>query len=242
MSKVFWGFYLLLTFLATLPVSWWVLSNADFAYPVLYDQIGVAEHIERYAPKNNKQKLGFELTSKEKRLELFHQVSESIQNHGKGLAQLSYKGQNYQGKNNQTVALFTSAEVTHLQDVANLLDKLKPLSIGLIVLWLSVGLVLVMKKVKPPSVKQWLISTLVLALVVGATLALGPEKIFNQLHVWVFPNNHQWFFYYEESLMSTMMKAPDIFGFIAGIFVLMSVFFTALLISLFNKISHKLGR
>jgi uncharacterized membrane protein len=237
MSKVFWGFYLLLTFLATLPVSWWVLSNTDFAYPVLYDQIGVAEHIERYAPKNNKHKLGFELTSKEKRLELFHQVTESIQHQGKGLAEL-----NYQGENNQTVALFTAAEVTHLQDVANLLDKLKPLSMGLIILWLSVGLVLLLKKVRLPGVKQWLMNALVLALVVAAILALGPEKIFNQLHVWIFPDNHQWFFYYEESLMSTMMKAPDIFGFIAGIFGLMSVFFTALLISLLYKLSHKLGR
>ncbi len=234
MRKLFWGFYLLLTFLVTLPAGWWVLSKVDFAYPFLYDNIGVAEHIERYAPKNNKNKLGFETTSKQQRLDLFHQVVESIQNHGKGLQELSY-----QGLNNQAVALFTPAEVTHLQDVANLLDKLKPLIIGLVVLWLFISIFLLFKKFKLPSLKQWLLSALVLFFVSGAILALGLEKIFNQLHIWVFPDNHQWFFYYEESLMSTMMKAPDLFGFIAGIWGFLSVVFTMLIITLLTQLGRK---
>jgi len=44
---------------------------------------------------------------------------------------------------------------------------------------------------------------------------IGPTKIFYVGHELIFPNNHQWFFYYEESLMSTMMKAPALFGPIA---------------------------
>jgi len=234
MRKLFWGFYLLLTFLVTLPASWWVLYKVDFAYPVLYEQIGIAEHIERYAPKNLKNKQSFESTSKDERLTLFHQVVESIHNHGHGLDQL-----HYQDENAQAVTLFTPAEVTHLQDVANLLDKIKPVVTGVVVLWLIMGLAILLKKITLPSTKQWLGSALVLLLSTGAILALGPVTVFNQLHIWVFPHNNQWFFYYEESLMSTMMKAPDIFGFIAGIWGLLSVFFTAFLMVLFNKLGRQ---
>ncbi len=232
MSKFLWVFYLLLTFLITLPMGWWLLAKADFAYPVLYEPIGVAEHIERYAPKNNQNKPDFELTSKEDRLKLFHQVVVSIHHQGKGLAEISY-----QNKNRQTVPLFTSAEVIHLQDVANLLDKLKPLLIGLVILWLSASLILFLKKIRFPGPKQWLISTALIAAIVVIILALGPEKIFNQLHVWVFPGNHQWFFYYEESLMSTMMKAPDLFGFIAAIWGVLSIFLTFVLLFLMHQFS-----
>ena len=50
----------------------------------------------------------------------------------------------------------------------------------------------------------------------GVLLVLvGPVEVFYALHEWVFPANHQWFFYYEDSLMSTLMKAPDLFGAIA---------------------------
>ncbi len=234
MSKLLWGFYLLLTFLVTLPASWWLLSKADFAYPVLYEEIGVAEHIEHFAPRNTKNKLGFEFTTKAQRLQLFHQVSVAIQNHGQGLTQLSYN------VDNQAIVLFTSAEVTHLQDVANLLDKLKPLIIGLIILWLAVSLVLMLKKVVLPSLTAWLNIVAVMLILIGATLALGPEKIFNQLHIWVFPDNHQWFFYYEESLMSTMMKAPDLFAYIAGLWGLLSALLTTLMITFLTTLGRKI--
>jgi hypothetical protein len=35
------------------------------------------------------------------------------------------------------------------------------------------------------------------------------------MHILVFPDDHQWFFYYQDSLMSTLMKAPDLFAGIA---------------------------
>jgi hypothetical protein len=40
----------------------------------------------------------------------------------------------------------------------------------------------------------------------------------------VFPEGHKWFFYYQDSLMSTVLKAPDsfiYFGVILGIFALL---------------------
>jgi len=50
--------------------------------------------------------------------------------------------------------------------------------------------------------------------------AFGFTDVFYYLHTLVFPDNHQWFFYYQESLMSSLMKAPDLF---AGIAISLSV-------------------
>jgi len=231
MNKIFWGFFLVLTFIVTLPVSWWALAKADFGYGFLYDQINISEHIERYAPRNSQGKKHFELTTKEQRAALFHGVIEAIQTQGKGLDELSYVDKPKQ----QNIKLFTSAEVTHLQDVANLLDKLKiPLLISLVV-WISFIIILWQRKISIASSKQLLFSTLLILLIVGAILALGPEAIFNQLHIWVFPNNHQWFFYYEESLMSTMMKAPDLFAYIAAMWALLSIVLTVMVIAFLRR-------
>ena len=236
MSKVFWGLFLVLTFVITLPISWWGLKKVDFAYPVLYEPMGIAKHIEKYAPQNTQHKKGFEQTTKAERLDLFHGVVESIQNHGVGLDTLSYSTPStLSTRQNKKTLLFTPAEVTHLTDVAKLLDNLKPLMIGAIILWMVLVVTFYYKKVKLPSNKQLVNSTFIILLLISAVLALGPEKIFNQLHVWIFPDNHQWFFYYEESLMSTMMKAPDLFGFIAGIWSFLSILMSILILRLIQK-------
>ena len=219
MKKLFWGLFLLLTFLVTLPASWWGLSKVDFLYSSLYDSIGISEHIAKYAPKNLNGRMDFDKTTKAERVELFHGIVEAINNHGDGLELLSYSS----GTNNQLKPLLIQAEVIHLQDVANLLDKLKPLLLSLTLLWLAIVAYLTVKKFTQPSIKELLMSTFIIFVLCGAVLLIGPEKVFNQLHIWVFPDNHQWFFYYEESLMSTMMKAPDLFAYIAGIWGLMSV-------------------
>lgn len=222
MSKILWGGFLFLSFLVTLPASWWVLSKADFFYSPLYDNIGIAKHITKYAPQNMRGRMGFENTSKEERVALFHGIVEAINSHGEGLKNLSYDDTNLQ-KGHQSQQLLTQAEVIHLQDVANLLDKLKSLAIALIIFWIVIVAFLKFKKVTLPPTKDLLVSTFVIIVLLSAVLLIGPEKVFNQLHIWVFPDNHQWFFYYEESLMSTMMKAPDLFAYIAGIWGLMSV-------------------
>jgi hypothetical protein len=40
--------------------------------------------------------------------------------------------------------------------------------------------------------------------------------VFYALHDWIFPPDRPWFFYYQDSLLTTMMKAPDLFGAIAA--------------------------
>jgi len=228
MRKIFWGLFLVFSFFITLPVSWWVLAKADFGYTFLYEKIDISAHIERYAPRNNKDKKDFLFTTKAERVNLFHGIVEAIHNKGEGLTDLLY--------GNEKKELLTNSEVIHLKDVANLLDKLKPiLWIGLI-FWLFFLIILRFKRMKLPPAKQLLISAVLITLFLAVILSLGPERVFNQLHVWVFPNNHQWFFYYEESLMSTMMKAPDLFAYIAGIWALISVVLTVLLLRLLKQL------
>ena len=232
-SKLLWGGFLLLTFLITLPISWGVLAKVNFLYPTLHDVIGIDKHIETYAPKNRKNRLGFEKSSKEERSRLFLGIVDAIHNKGEGLSSLSYLT-THQGITQSTL-LLTDAEIVHLKDVAILLDKLKPAVLLLFLSWLLIVVVLKIKKVGLPNAVQFLISALVLIILSGVVLLLGPEKIFNQLHIWAFPDDHQWFFYYEDSLMSTMMKAPVIFAYIAAIWVGVSILLTALILKLLTS-------
>ncbi len=222
-SKLLWGGFLLLTFVITLPVSWGVLAKVNFLYPALHDVIGIDKHIDTYAPKNRKNRLGFDKTSKEDRSRLFQGIVDAIHNNGEGLSTLSYltvdKGVT------QSNLLLTDAEVIHLRDVAILLDKLKTVVLIMFIAWLLIIVLFRIKNISLPNGSQFLISALVLIILSGVVLLLGPEKIFNQLHIWAFPDDHQWFFYYEDSLMSTMMKAPVIFAYIVAIWICLSISF-----------------
>ncbi len=60
--------------------------------------------------------------------------------------------------------------------------------------------------------------TPLLAMVVWLLIS-GPEAVFYQFHIWLFPADHEWFFYWQDSLMSTLMKAPVLFGGIAVVLV-----------------------
>lgn len=68
---------------------------------------------------------------------------------------------------------------------------------------------------------------------VGVLLA-GAKKFFYWLHTIVFPADHQWFFYYEESLMSTLMKAPALFAPISILLILLGLVFWLLQLGLLN--------
>ena len=62
---------------------------------------------------------------------------------------------------------------------------------------------------------QALIAAALAVIITIVFLIFGAKAIFYQMHVLIFPPDHQWFFYYQDSLMSTMMKAPDLFAGIA---------------------------
>jgi len=225
-SNSLWMLFLLLTFLVTLPISWWGMAQADFFYSSLHDNIGIDKHIQRYAPRNRFNKLEFEKTTKVERLVLFNGVVTAIHNKGEGLDSLAY----IRNSNQEPVNLFTKAEVIHLKDVANLLEKLKPVILAVLLFWLASMLWINLKGIKLPSIKRFSLLALILFAVVFLILSVGPEKVFNQLHIWAFPDNHQWFFYYEDSLMSTMMKAPDLFAYISIIWGFLSILLTVILL------------
>ena len=167
----------------------------------------------------------FEYTSKSEQVQLFAGIVYAIQSKGEGLSQLSYNS-----KDNQTT-LLTEAEIIHLQDVANLVATFK--SIALICLVLIIFVIAVMFITKTPIAKlknQLLGGLAFIAALVLLILVVGPTKVFYLGHELIFPNNHQWFFYYEESLMSTMMKAPALFGPIATQLLLLTMIFWVLLL------------
>jgi uncharacterized membrane protein len=75
-------------------------------------------------------------------------------------------------------------------------------------------------------------SLLATAAAVVAVLAIGARQVFYWLHELVFPPDHPWFFYYQDSLMSTMMKAPYLFGAIAVVLLLLGLaIYAALLVA-----------
>lgn len=198
-----------LTFLLAIWLAWHLLAQVNFGYPIWYDHFGIGTHIDHYAPQNRFRQ-DFELTDRETRLVLFAGIVDAIQHHGIGLEQLSY--QNAYG----TIPLLHRDEIVHLQDVARLIYLLNQFAIALSIIWILLTTLTLVKKMAFASLKQ---SSYILGSGIGLALLilllLGPTEVFYQFHIWIFPADHPWFFYYQDSLMSTMMKAPDLFAMIA---------------------------
>ncbi len=77
-----------------------------------------------------------------------------------------------------------------------------------------------------------------MAAMILLVLVIGRARCFYQFHVWIFPDDHQWFFYYQESLMSTLMKAPVLFGYIAAVLVGLAVVLLAALLALAGRVTR----
>jgi len=212
--------YGLLSFLVALLIAWIVLAQQNFLYGVWHDHAGIGRAIEHFAPKN-KFKPGFADTSRDQRVSLFAEINHAVHNQGEGLAQIAF---DTPGHGSQT--LLREPEVVHLQDVANLISFLKYGSLIMLLIWGGLTWYL-LKKNAVPSLKMQFIGTAVLLTVATlCILLIGPVTVFNTLHIWIFPHENQWFFYYQESLMSTMMWAPYLFGWIAiALVVYAKVFF-----------------
>ena len=203
-----WFAALLGVLLLCFTVSWWLQAKLHYGYSLWYDVLSIEQHIATYGPQNQF-KMGFETLGKAEHLAAFQAISQAVHQQGSGLADIHYLFQNH------SIALLTADEIVHLQDVANLIDKLNYISCWVALITLALLLFLWRAQVPLRLGKQVLYLALTLGLSVIAILAIGAEKVFYQLHIWIFPPQHPWFFYYQESLMSTMMKAPDLFAAIA---------------------------
>lgn len=221
-----------LTLILALYLSWMVLTKADFLYGIWHDHAGIGEHIERYAPQN-RFRHGFEHTDADARKTLFAGIVDAIHQQGSGLTELNYtlpdRPQNH-------IPLLHRAEIVHLTDVALLIEFMKKIGWALLLIWAALTTYLLMTRQAFPSAKNAMVNLVAgLGLLLATLFIYGPKDAFYQLHIWVFPADHPWFFYYQDSLMSTMMKAPDLFAYIAASLLALGLLFFALLFSLFSR-------
>lgn len=198
--------------LLSLLVTWQAWAAFDFAYPVWYRVLAIDAHIEHYAPLNHIRP-GFQNTTDAERMRLFGAIVDAIQHHPQRLETLQY----HRPDGSIIGFLLRPAEIQHLRDVAVLIRVFQWVAIvgGLCALLLAAFAAL--RRWPLPPLRYFAVGALMPVVGVGVCLALfGPTQVFYALHRWIFPPDHQWFFYYQKSLMSTLMKAPDLFGAIAA--------------------------
>lgn len=191
----------------------------DYGYSAWYDLLDINETIESEGPLN-RVRPGFERTDRAERERLFSGIVSAVNNNGEGLEALVYHDRD----GRRLGSLLTGAEIIHLKDVARLVTGLRVAG------WFSAGLFLVLgiaamqRRLTPPPLYRIAIGlVVVLGCVGGALLLAGPVGVFYALHEIVFPQDHQWFFYYNESLMSMMMQAPNLFGPIALVWLIATI-------------------
>jgi hypothetical protein len=213
---ILWPLFFTCQLIALALVSWHLLAQCHFAYPLGYQLLDLDKNIAEFAPLN-RYKDDFELTTPKDHWRLFGEISDAVQASGVGLRDISYPL-----KNGETTALMHDAEIIHLQDVANLIDRFYLTGSISLLLWIGLIAFIYQQKLKLPPIKNILLGFVVGFVVIAITvLALGPTAVFYWFHEQIFPNGHQWFFYYQDSLMTTLMKAPDIFAFIALLLLLL---------------------
>ena len=194
----------------------------DYGYPFWFHHLHIDQHIQQYAPQNP-YKHGFEQLPPEQYLQAFEQIRDAVHDSGKGLSGISYRAPGWPQQQ-----LLLPSEITHLRDVAHLLNVGTLLMVVLALLWLPLAWLCI--RLGLPSMRQRLRFTVFVAGAVIAWLAVaGPKAVFYKFHIWLFPAGHQWFFFWQDSLMSTLMKAPDLFGGIAAVIGLGAVLVTPLL-------------
>ncbi len=215
--------------------AWQLSAVSNFFYSTWYEVIDIDETIEIYAPKNKNRK-GFEQTNKSERVKLFKGIVTSIQKKGEGLSKLQYED----SKEKTINTLLTQAEVVHLQDVANLVDKFKYLLYLGLFFSIFAFILMYVFKIELSSIKNHIFVGLGLVLIgVISILVVGAKSVFYAAHELIFPDNHQWFFYYEDSLMSTMMKAPVLFAPIAIQLLFLTLLLWMILLFLTKKLIIK---
>jgi Protein of unknown function (DUF1461) len=222
-----WFVFMALTLVAALFLSWRALIGFDYLYPVWYETLDIDQTIAQYGPQNRQGKLLFETTTKIERVRLFSALADAVHHQGRGLKDLVYQD----STGHPIATLLTAPEIVHLQDVARIFGWLQ--TVGWVALAALVVLLTWLRSGRQvlPSVRKLLLWTVSGIAIVGAVVvALGPTKLFYQLHEWIFPPGHQWFFFYQDSLMSTMMKAPVLFGPIALTWALLSLLVTTALL------------
>ena len=208
-------------------MSWQILSQANFLYGQIYDHNDLENHINEFAALNRNGKESFALTDKTERVQIFNDIAREINTGGEGLAAISFVS-----TGEATIMPFLiETERDHLQDVANLVTSLKPIGAILASALIAFYGFCWYYKVsryqyfwRPSGILVSLFQIATLAVVsVAFTFSLGAQKTFYLLHEWAFSDKAQWFFYFEDSLMTTLM--PEVvFGNIAALIGIVTIF------------------
>ncbi|GGA64149.1 hypothetical protein GCM10011369_01920 [Neiella marina] len=220
--------------IVTCGVSYQVNKLVQFGYPFWYEVIAIDAHIKRYAPLNKMKRKDFHLTVKHQHLALFEQINDAVHDQPDQLAEIRYT------TNSGSKPLLTDSEVTHLRDVHLLLRDFN------VLWWLSTPVTFILlflywrSRLRLPSVlmQRGIGLAAGLAFVVSY-LVVGFDALYTEFHQRAFPVQHQWYFEYYESLMTTLLKAPDLFAIWAlqiGGFALLT--FVAVLVGLQRRQSR----
>lgn len=233
-SRVQWILFTLAASLTAAWLAWFALAQVSFLYPLWHNLIGIDQTIEIYAPQN-RYRQGFEQTTEGERSRLFAAIVDAVHDHGRGLRKLAY----HDAAGRPLDKLLRGPEVVHLRDVARLIDVLRPAAITASVVFVLLLLAIRRQRLSMPSAKSLLLGVVAPVVVLsGVVLAVGPVQVFYWLHTLIFPPGHEWFFYYQDSLMSTMMQAPVLFGYIAIAWGLLSL----LVLAGFLALARRAGR
>lgn len=249
--QLVWCVFALSLLFFALGVSWQVSKASNFLYSFWYQTLDIQAVISKNVPKNSQGKRDFPVNNVDLHREKFADIVEAIHQQGHGLTDIVYL--NHHGLSQK---LLTTSEVQHLQDVATLLTSMVKFW------WLNLFFLFILliyycrhnqnqesaiseqlkakSNSKIPTVKQKLVTLACLVLFIIFLLWFwGFTPIFYYLHTVFFPADHQWFFYYNESLMATLMKAPDIFAAIAAQLVVVALIIAGVIDGVVNRCHNK---
>ncbi|MDZ7925509.1 MAG: DUF1461 domain-containing protein [Marinagarivorans sp.] len=218
-------------------MAWLLLYKISFSYGIWHDVGKLGWAIDRYGPEN-RNRTGFADTTKVEREALFEQINVAVHRNGQGLELITYTVAGH-----PTQTLLTQDEVLHLTDVAHLVNKVAVLVFAGTLLWILMAIYYCRARLLPPSWLNQCLALLGVILFFTAILMLiGPAKAFSKMHEWVFPPGHPWFFYYQQSLMSTMMWAPRLFAWVAVEWAVFTVIFFSVVQYFINVLLNRLHR
>ena len=213
--------------------SWHFLSKVNFFFNRLYDLHKIESHINEFAPQNRQNRNNFEHTSKDERVRIVGEILRTVNANGVGLKTIQYFN-----TDGVPINLFlTLEEVDHLEDVSVLVQSMNNLAFIFIIILIIITLMAWRYKRAPPSLLMLICSMASFVVIItGSIIFIGPLEVFNKLHELVFANKSQWHFYYQDSLMTTLLKAPDTFASMAVLLTAIALIFWLLIFCLTKKI------
>jgi hypothetical protein len=220
-------------FFICLVLSWHFLSKANFFFDTLYDMHQIESHIAEFAPQNRQNRINFELTSKNERIRIVGKILRTVNSKGVGLETIKYFN-----TDGVPVNLFlTLAEVEHLKDVSVLVHLMNSIAFILMIIFIIIISLAWRYKTTTPSLLMLTCSMVGFVIITtGCIIFIGPQIVFNELHEWVFADKSEWHFYYQDSLMTTLLKAPDTFATIAILMTAIALIFWLLIFCLTKKL------